>query len=389
MSAVTWTKVAVDGAARSGWLDTPHGRVPTPSFMPVGTRAAVKAVDAADLRTVGAEIVLANTYHLMLRPGSNLIDRLGGLHGFMGWDSPILTDSGGFQVFSLQPRIDETGAIFKSIYDGSTVELAPEDAVRIQEQLGADIAMALDVCVGLPAPRETVESEMQRTLRWAERCLAAHTRSDQELFGIVQGGVDEDLRAESAAGTAGLDFAGFGIGGLSVGESPKERNAALAAAVSELPGDKPRYVMGLGDTDGLLDAIVRGADMFDCVIPTRLARHGKVLTRVGDFNLNQRRFEADEAPIDEECDCHTCSAHTRAYLRHLIRMGELSAHRLLTIHNLHYTLGLVAGARQAIETQTLDGYIGRIRSDRASGQAMVRLNPPSTPNLALNHSEES
>ncbi len=296
MSAVTWSLEARDRQARAGWLDTPHGRIPTPVFMPVGTRAAVRAVDSTDLAGAGADILLANTYHLMLRPGSARIADLGGLHRFMAWEGPILTDSGGFQIFSLAPRIDERGARFRSVYDGSEVELTPEDAVRIQEELGPDIAMALDVCVGLPAPRDLVEVEVERTLRWAERCLQAHTRADQALFGIVQGGVDPDLRAKSAAQTAALGFPGFGIGGLSVGESAQEREIALEASFAELPEDKPRYVMGLGDTTGLLQAIARGADMFDCVLPTRLARHGKVLTRSGDLNLRNARFETDHRP---------------------------------------------------------------------------------------------
>lgn len=335
--------------------------------MPVGTRAAVKAVDVEDLRDVDAEIILANTYHLMLRPGADLIANLGGLHGFMSWDRPILTDSGGFQIFSLDPDIDESGATFKSVYDGSLVHLSPEDAVETQERLGPDIAMVLDVCVGLPAPREIVELEMRRTLRWAERCIDAHRRPDQALFGIVQGGTDDELRAESAETTAELGFAGFGIGGLSVGEELADRNRALSTAVAELPEDKPRYVMGLGDAEGLLDAIERGADMFDCVLPTRVARHGRALSRLGDFNLNRVEFEADESPIDPECPCHTCAWHSRAYLRHLIRMRELSAHRLLTIHNLYYTLDLVARAGKAIADGNLNSFVARAKAERANG----------------------
>jgi queuine tRNA-ribosyltransferase len=364
---VTWSPIAVDGAARTGWLDTPHGRVRTPTFMPVGTRAAVKAVDTSDLRALGPVIVLANTYHLMLRPGAELIGELGGLHSFMGWDGPILTDSGGFQIFSLDPEIDEQGATFRSVYDGSIVRLSPEQAVRVQEQLAPDIAMVLDVCVGLPAERELVEDRMKLTLRWAERCLAAHSRPDQALFGIVQGGVDPELRAESAQGTAALGFAGFGIGGLSVGEPPEERNPALEAAVSNLPPGKPRYVMGLGDPEGLLDAVARGADMFDCVLPTRLARHGKVLTSRGDFNVKRAEFERDGSPLDPECDCATCSGHSRAYLRHLIRMKEPGGQRLLSLHNLHYTGRLLAGVAEAIEDRRLESHSGWIREKRRSG----------------------
>ena len=365
MPAVTWDSEATDGAARAGRLNTPHGPVSTPAFMPVGTRAAVKAVDSDDLETAGAEIVLANTYHLMLRPGSELIADLGGLHGFMGWDKPILTDSGGFQVFSLQPKITDEGATFRSIYDGSTVHLTPEEATRIQEELGADIAMVLDVCVGLPAPREEVEEQMRRTLTWAKRCRDAHRREDQSQFGIVQGGIDLDLRSESARETAALGFEGIAVGGLSVGESPEDRNAALTAVVSELPEDKPRYVMGLGDTDGLLDAIARGADLFDCVIPTRVARHGRALTRNGDFNVNRVELAGDEAPLDAECGCRTCANHSRAYLRHLVRMNELSAHRLLTIHNLTYTLDIVAGARAAIGDGRFAEYVTSVRERRS------------------------
>jgi queuine tRNA-ribosyltransferase len=365
MTAVTWTMAGQDGHARTGWLDTPHGRIRTPAFMPVGTRAAVKAVDSEDLEGVGTEIVLANTYHLMLRPGSSLITKLGGLHDFMAWQGPILTDSGGFQIFSLEPVIDESGAKFRSVYDGSTVELTPEDAVKIQEDLGPDIAMALDVCVGLPAPRARVQAEMERTLRWAERCREAHNRSDQALFGIVQGGVDPDLRAESARKTAELGFPGFGIGGLSVGETAEERDLALECAIAELPMKKPRYVMGLGDTDGLLEAISSGADMFDCVLPTRLARHGKVLTRFGDFNLRNAEFEADDGPIDDACPCHTCQHYSRAYLRHLVRMKELSSHRLLTIHNLKYTLGLIRGAGEAIGNGVYESFVAEVRENRS------------------------
>lgn len=335
--------------------------------MPVGTRAAVKAVDSDDLHRSGVEIVLANTYHLMLRPGADLVERMGGLHSFMSWEGPILTDSGGFQIFSLRPKISEDGAVFTSVYDGSRVELRPEEAVSVQESLGADIAMALDVCVGLPAPRGTVEREMRRTLRWAERCLVAHTRADQSLFGIVQGGIDHDLRAESARETAALGFEGLAIGGLSVGESAEERNSALEAAVAELPDDRPRYVMGLGDTDGLLDAIARGADIFDCVIPTRVARHGRALTRFGDFNLKRADFAEDDMPIDPECPCLTCSRYSRSYLRHLVRMGELSAHRFLTIHNLTYVLDLVRGAAKAIEDGRFDEYTEEVTGARSRG----------------------
>jgi queuine tRNA-ribosyltransferase len=362
----SWTAVATDGGARFGVLATPHGTVPTPAFMPVGTRAAVRAVDVDDLEAIGAAIVLANTYHLMLRPGAAAIDGLGGLHGFWGWPGPILTDSGGFQVFSLDPRVTEQAAHFRSSYDGSLVSLSPEDAVRTQELLGADIAMTLDICVGLPAPRQVVAEAMEMTLRWAERSLTVHRRPDQALFGIVQGGIDLDLRAESARRTAELGFAGFGIGGLSVGETPAERSAALVAAFSRLPTHAPRYVMGLGDPEGVLAAIELGADLFDCVWPTRLARHGKVLSARGDFNLRRAEFAADRQPLEVGCPCHTCRHHHRAYLRHLLTAGELSAFRLISIHNLSYLLRMLEGVRAAIATASLTDHLASVRAGRLS-----------------------
>lgn len=348
---VQFELLATDREARAGTLRTPHGDFETPGFMPVGTRASVRSLASEDLKAVGAQTVLANTYHLMLRPGAEVVAELGGLHGFMGWDGPILTDSGGFQVFSLEPLISEKGAVFRSTYDGSRVTLGPEEAVAAQELLGADIAMVLDVCLALPSPRAVVDEAMRRTLRWAERAVGAHTRPDQALFGIVQGGTDLDLRAESARATAALGFSGFGIGGLSVGEPQEERNAALSAAVAELPHDKVRYVMGLGDTTGVLDAVERGADMFDCVLPTRLARHGKVLTPDGNFNIRRAEFRADPQPLQADCLCTTCRTYSRGYLRHLVTTGEVTAMRLLSVHNLTYTLDLLREARKAIQGQ--------------------------------------
>lgn len=337
--------------------------------MPVGTRAAVKAVDSDDLKEIDTGIILANTYHLMLRPGSGAIEKLGGLHQFMNWDRPILTDSGGFQVFSLDPAIEEDGVSFRSTVDGDPVHLTPESAVKIQEDLGADIIMVLDVCVGLPAPPEVVEAEMERTLRWAERCIAAHRRPDQGLFGIVQGGVDPDLRVHSARETAQMDFPGFGIGGLSVGESSADRNLAIEAATSELPPDRPRYVMGLGDPEGLLDAVARGVDMFDCVLPTRHARHGKVMTSSGDFNIRNQEYELDTAPLDSECGCVTCASYSRAYLRHLFRMKEISAMRLLSIHNLSYLTDLMRDARAAISEGRFASFHNSFTETRQLGSA--------------------
>lgn len=346
--AARWRQDHTDGEARTGHLELTHGNVSTPAFMPVGTRGAVRAIDVHDLWEVGTEMVLANTYHLMLRPGADVVADLGGLHGFMGWPGPVLTDSGGYQILSLDPHIDEEGAAFRSTYDGSKVRLSPERAVEVQELLGPDIAMVLDVCLSLPAPKGDIREAMERTLRWGERSLRAHTRSDQALFGIVQGGIDSDLRSESAARTAALGFSGYGIGGLSVGETAAERNSALEATIPELPPDRVRYVMGLGDAEGVLEAIDRGADLFDCVWPTRLARHGRVLTPDGDYNLRRAEFTRDERPLDAECPCLTCRTHSRAYLRHLLVTRELSLHRLVTIHNLTYTLGLLRDARRAI-----------------------------------------
>jgi queuine tRNA-ribosyltransferase len=357
--AVSFAVEATDGLARAGILTTPHGSVPTPAFMPVGTRGTVRGLDPDDLVDAGAAILLANTYHLMLRPGSDVVAGLGGLHRFMGWEGSILTDSGGYQVLSLDPHVDEDGVTFRSVYDGSTVRLTPEGAVEVQARLGADIAMVLDQPVTLPADRAEVSAAMERTLRWSQRGLAVADRADQALFGIVQGGVDAELRAASARRTADLGFVGFGIGGLSVGETRDDRSRALEAVVSVLPAGAPRYVMGLGDTDGVLDAVVRGCDLFDCVWPTRLARHGKVLSRRGDFSIRRAELAAVDQPIDDRCPCRTCRHHSMGYLRHLHGVGELLAARLLSIHNLTYTLSLLAGARAAIT----EGRLAAFRSD--------------------------
>lgn len=346
--SVTWQGTTTDGAARTGLLKTPHGEIATPAFMPVGTRGTVKTIDTEDLERVGADMVLANTYHLMLRPTAATVSALGELHGFMAWDGPILTDSGGYQVFSLSPEITEDGVVFRSTYDGSRVELTPEKAVQIQEMLGADVAMILDVLIGLPATTEDTIAAMDRTLRWAERALRARTRDDRSLWGIVQGGSDPELRARSAAGTAALGFTGFGIGGLSVGETPPARNAAVSAVIPELPEDAPRYVMGLGDTEGILDCVERGVDLFDCVLPTRLARHGKVLSAAGDFSIKRAEWASSDAPIAAECRCIACRRYSRGYLRHLFATKEFLGPRLLSLHNLTYTLDLMCRARAAI-----------------------------------------
>lgn len=362
---IDWRREAQDGAARAGVMETSHGSVSTPAFMPVGTRGTVKTVDVRDLREAGSEIVLANTYHLMLRPGAEVVAELGELHGFMGWQGPILTDSGGYQVLSLRPRVEEEGVVFRSSYDGAEARLTPESAVRVQELLGSDIAMMLDVPVALPAPRPTVAAAMERTLRWGSRALSAKERSDRALFGIVQGGVDPQLRAESAARTAEMGFPGFGIGGLAVGEAADERDAALRAVVPELPPDRVRYVMGLGDTEGMLAAIARGIDLFDCVLPTRLARHGKALSRTGDFSIRRAEWSRDGGPVDGACSCFTCTNHTRGYLRHLHVTGELLGQRLLTIHNLAYTLALLQETRAAITEGRFAEFRAGVESQRA------------------------
>ncbi len=362
----TFTTVASDGSARAGELELAHGTVATPAFMPVGTRASVRALDSTDLRAVGTQVVLANTYHLMLRPGAERIDRLGGLHAFMAWDGPILTDSGGFQVFSLGATATEEGVAFRSTYDGTSMILTPEGATRTQELLGADVAMVLDELVGLPSPREQVRAAMERTGRWAERAIAVHSRPDQVQFGIVQGGVDPDLRALAARQIVDLGFPGVALGGLSVGETASERNVAIEATVAELPDHRVRYVMGLGDSLGVLDAVARGCDLFDCVWPTRLARHGKVITADGDFNIRRAEFIDDGGPLSSTCGCATCASYSRAYLNHLVRTKELTAHRLLSIHNLHYTHHLLSDARQAI----IEGRFNPFRSAVAAARGL-------------------
>jgi len=347
-SPVSWSEHATDDDARVGVMATPHGPVQTPNFMAVGTRATVKTLDAEDLETIGAQIVLANTYHLMLRPGESVVASLGELHGFMAWNGPILTDSGGYQVLSLDPTITEEELVFRSSYDGSEVKLTPERSVEVQESLGSDIAMVLDVPVNLPASRASTEAAMHHTLRWAERSRAAKTRADRALFGIVQGGVETDLRQQSARETADIGFPGFGIGGLAVGESSDERSAAIDAVVPELPPNAVRYVMGLGDTEGILDAVSRGVDLFDCVLPTRIARHGKALTRDGDLSMKRVEWLEDSSPLEEDCPCVACRKYTRGYIRHLVNTHELLANRLLTLHNLTYTYRLMEDIRTTI-----------------------------------------
>jgi queuine tRNA-ribosyltransferase len=336
-------------AARVGRLITPHGTVETPVFAPVGTQATVKTLSPQELRDLGVTLVLCNTYHLYLRPGVEVIARLGGLHRFMAWDGPILTDSGGFQVFSLAQfrKLTDEGVVFRSHIDGSEHLFTPEKAVYLQEQLGSDIAMCLDECPE-PLDREVNLRALERTHAWAVRCREAHTRPDQALFGIVQGGVFSDLRAASARFLAGLDFPGYAIGGLSVGEPKALTWPALEAAIAHLPADKPRYLMGVGTPEDILEAVERGVDIFDCVFPTRTARNGALLTRRGRLNIRNACFADDPRPIEEGCTCYTCRIFSRAYLRHLMRAGEVLGLRLATLHNVHFLLRFAEEVRQAI-----------------------------------------
>jgi queuine tRNA-ribosyltransferase len=340
---------ATDGKARAAWLETARGRIATPCFMPVGSRGVVKLLSARDLDELGAQVVLANTYHLMLRPGLEIVGAMGGLHRFTGWDGHFLTDSGGYQVMSLPCSVDDDGVTFRSSYDGSWHRLTPEGAVAAQEVLGADIQMVLDVCTELPAGRDAVTEAGERTLAWAERARGAHSRPDQLLFGIVQGGVEVDLRAEYARRLVGIGFDGYAIGGLSVGEDPEERLAALSVATANLPPTSARYLMGVGDPVSVLQAIGLGVDMLDCVLPTRLGRHGSALTNGGRVHLKAGRFSKDDSPLDPDCSCPVCSRHSRAYIRHLYNVGEPSAGRLVSLHNLAWLTGLAARARQAIQ----------------------------------------
>jgi queuine tRNA-ribosyltransferase len=356
MTPFSFEIVAEDAhtAARAGVLHTPHGDVPTPVYMPVGTRATVKTVTPDELRAVGATIVLGNTYHLYLRPGADVVAEMGGLHRFMGWEHPLLTDSGGFQVFSLAANrtVDEEGVTFRSPIDGSTHLFTPESVIAVEEMLGADILMPLDECVPYPCSREYAQEALGRTHRWAERSLRAHTRTDQSLFGIVQGSTYADLRRQSAETLAGMDFPGYAIGGLSVGEPKAEMHAMLEASVPFLPTDRPRHLLGVGSPEDFFAGIARGIDMFDCVLATRIARHGTLLVPSGRLNIRNAQYERDPLPIQEDCACYTCQHFSRAYLRHLFRSKELLGLRLATIHNLHFLLDLITRIRASILTGT-------------------------------------
>ena len=350
-----------DGAARRSRLHTPHGSVELPAFMPVGTVGSVKGVEIDRVRDTAAQMVLGNTYHLTLRPGEQTVADLGGLHRFMGWDGPILTDSGGFQVFSLAKRmtLSEQGAQFRSHIDGAAVELTPERSIAIQQQLGSDVAMVLDHVVALPSPRELVVEAMQRSTRWAQRCLEyaeKNPRPGQSLFAIVQGGLDEQLRRRSAESLKVMDFAGYAIGGLSVGEPPADMYRTIEATTVHLPRDRPRYLMGVGKPEDLLEAVARGVDMFDCVMPTRNGRNGLAFTDEGPLRLRNARHQHEHKPLEQDCPCPACR-HSRGYLAHLVRAEEMLGPILLSIHNLTYYQRLMAGARDAIEAGQFEDYV--------------------------------
>ncbi len=341
-----------DGSARTGVASTHRGTYETPCFMPVGTRGAIKYLSARDYAELGARIVLGNTYHLMLRPGADVVEHFGGLGAFAGWDGLTLTDSGGFQVFSLDPKVDDDGVTFKSTYDGSYHRFTPEIAVATQEKIGADIQMVLDVCTSLPAEPHVVRLALERTSEWAKRAKVAHTRDDQSLFGIVQGGTDPVMRAESAERTASLGFDGYAIGGLSVGETRAEMVDSIAACIAHLPDDQPRYLMGVGDPASLVEAVALGVDQFDCVLQTRLGRHGTALTSAGKVQIKNARFTLSDEPLDPTCPCWVCASHSRGYLRHLTQVGEPTAARLVSIHNVAWTLSLMERMRGAISAGT-------------------------------------
>ena len=357
MGGFGFALLATDGTARSGRMVTGHGAVDTPAFMPVGTQGAVKAVTPAELRGCGAQIVLSNSYHLMLRPGHEVVRELGGVHRFMGWEGPILTDSGGFQAFSMKGlrRIDESGVTFRSHLDGSTHTLTPESSVGIQAALGSDVAMVLDDCPPLPAPRDAVEAAVARTSRWARRSRDAY-EGPGVVFGIVQGGTYEDLRERSAREIVDLDFPGYAVGGVSVGEPPEAIARVARFTAAALPATRPRYLMGVGRPEDLVEAVAAGIDLFDCVMPTRNARNGTLFTSEGRINIKREEYKRDPRPLDPVCECETCRQTTRAYLRHLFAANEILASRYNTIHNLAYYLGLMARMRAAIASGTFAAF---------------------------------
>jgi queuine tRNA-ribosyltransferase len=355
----TFEVTATDGAARAGTLRTARGEIRTPAFMPVGTKGTVKSLDPDELRTLGAQIVLGNTYHLHFRPGDEVIAGLGGLHAFSGWEGPILTDSGGFQVFSLRDTlldVAEEGVTFRSVYDGAPARFSPEIAARIQRNLGSDIAMAFDICPPAGVPRAELEEAVRLTTLWASRQREAERAPGQLLFGIAQGAADPELRRRSIEEIAALGFDGYALGGLAVGESREDMFEATGWAAPLLPAGQPRYFMGIGDAEGILRVIGAGIDMFDCVLPTRTARTGSALTATGRLNLRNARFAADPRPLEDGCACPSCTRFSRAYIRHLVNQDELLGLRLLSLHNLHFLLELTAGARAAIERGELAAF---------------------------------
>ena len=348
-----------NNGARRGRLTFERGTVETPAFMPVGTYGTVKAMTPEELTGIGTEIILGNTFHLMLRPGTDIIRKHGDLHDFMHWQKPILTDSGGFQVYSLAKmrKITEQGVLFNSPVDGRKIELTPEYSMQIQKQLGSDIVMIFDECTPYPATEQEAMESMQLSLRWADRCKLAHQGNTAALFGIVQGGMYETHRHESAQGLTKLGFDGYAIGGLSVGEPMEERNQVLDFTVPELPADKPRYLMGVGRPEDIIEAVKRGIDMFDCVIPTRHARTGFLYTSTGILKIRNSRYQDDTRPVDENCQCYTCQNYSRSYLRHLDKCGEILGSRLNTIHNLYYYQQLMSDIRNAIENDRFDVFV--------------------------------
>jgi queuine tRNA-ribosyltransferase len=350
--------IAQDGEARAGVIQTSHGEIQTPIFMPVGTRASVKSLWQEDLEALGAQIILGNTYHLFLRPGHELIERMGGLHKFMSWDKPILTDSGGYQVFSLSEmnKLSEEGVVFQSHIDGSKHLLTPERSMEIQRALGSDIVMCFDECPALPATREKLKTSLDLTLRWAKRCKSVELKSHQHLFGIIQGGLEMDLREESLQGLLELDFPGYAIGGLSVGEKNEEMVELCKGFVPKMPQHKPRYLMGVGKPLDVLNGIKAGLDMFDCVLPTRNARNGQFLTHDGPLNIKKARFLEDPLPPDPKCSCRVCQKYSRSYIRHLFNVGEYLAGQLISFHNLYFYLNMVQEARTAVIEQRFDDY---------------------------------
>jgi queuine tRNA-ribosyltransferase len=361
MSAIRYEliKTCKQSGARLGRLHTPHGVIETPIFMPVGTQATVKAMTPEELKEINSQIILSNTYHLYMRPGHDLIERAGGLHKFMNWDRPILTDSGGFQVFSLGPlrKITEEGVQFRSHLDGSKHFLSPEKATEIQNALGSDIMMAFDECAPYPADRDYVKKSLERTTRWLKRCKEAHKNPDRQgLFGIIQGGMYKDLREQSASEILDIDLPGYAVGGLSVGEPKPLMYEVLEYTTPLMPKDKPRYLMGVGSPDDLIEGVLRGIDMFDCVLPTRIARNGTAMTSHGKVVVRNAKYAEDFLPLDPECDCNTCKNYSRAYIRHLVKADEILGARLITNHNLYFLLKLMENVREAIKEDRLLDY---------------------------------